>query len=145
MTDVTRVVGKRGKKAAPTLDEDLADLKSKRSDDVPPRGEYRSLAEQVSQSKYFERNKFVQALKLAFPQNPKLWTIDRYFPHAKGGAIYVEEPTYESEKKDARLKREAMRGEPGRFLIIEVGMENADVMHQLAEMEIDDGLGRSDQ
>lgn len=138
MSDTTRVVGKRGKKVQPTLDVDQP------TPTVSERGSYRSLAEEIAQSKYFERNKFVQVLKEKFPHQANLWTIDRFFPYAKGGPLFVEEPTYKHEMAESKLKRDALMGQPGRFLIIEAGMQHADVMHQLAEMEIVDGLDNRD-
>ena len=46
--------------------------------------------EEIVQTHMYYRNQTAPPLKEHFKEYPRLWFVDRYYPHAKGGEIYVD-------------------------------------------------------
>jgi len=56
--------------------------------------------------------------KQAFPGQPLMYTCERYYPKAEGGPIYVDEPQFATDWKECEMKREVMKANGFRYLIM---------------------------
>lgn len=97
--------------------------------------QFGSIAERFANDKHFQRNHIWPGAKEAFPTNKKMWYVDRYFPYADGGPLFVDEPTrlsLETEKDNFELKKEIMKKLGHRYVVIRPGMSEIDVMEVMA-------------
>lgn len=125
-----RVYGKRVNTKKVHIPTEWIDVKP--SADDP---KWRSLSERVAFHRLYERNKHVGFLKIAHPHRPYLWTIDLYFPYAKDGPLYIDEPALQPDVKEAELKEQIMRDAGFRYLIIKPKMTYEDCMIRLLEID----------
>lgn len=51
-----------------------------------------------------------------FPVEPLLRTVDKYYPGAKGGPLYADEPVTEEDEKDCVRKAKALKSEGLRYI-----------------------------
>lgn len=76
-----------------------------------------------------------------FPIEPLLHTCSKFFPYAKGGALYIDEPEIEDDVTNCKRKAEAMKKEGLRYCYIPptpqvVGGEYADPREEaMAQLE----------
>lgn len=52
--------------------------------------DFRSIAEQLANSRFYYRNRLVFELKQEYPNESRAWHVDLFFPNATGGALYVD-------------------------------------------------------
>lgn len=123
------VYGKRVGKKAPKPQEWIEVAAT------PDDPKWRSLAERIAAHRLYERNKHVGFLKDAHPHRPYLWTTDFYFPYAKGGPLYIDEPALKAEAGESEMKVEFMRRAGLRFLIVRPKMTYEDCMTELLEID----------
>jgi hypothetical protein len=97
--------------------------------------QWRSLAERVALHRLYERNKHLGPLKEAFPYKPHLWTSDFFFPYAKGGPLFIDQPILVQDVPDCELKKETMLNAGLRYLIIKPKMKYEDCMLELLEID----------
>lgn len=93
---------------------------------------YRSVAEQAAESSFYEKNFLVLDFKNKKPDNKNLIYVSRYFPYAKGGALYIDEPVTEADKKECEIKAEWFKALGLRYLVITHEMSLMDVLERLA-------------
>lgn len=125
----TQVYGKRvGKK--PSKPQEWVEVKQ--SSDDP---KWRSLAERIAFHRLYERNKHVGALKEAHPHRPYLWTVDFFFPYAKGGPLFIDEPALKPDIGESEMKTAFMLRAGFRFLIVKPKMTYEDCMTELLEID----------
>jgi len=91
-----------------------------------------TVAEQVAGDKFHERNFCWPGSKQAFPFNNQMWTVDKYFPFANGGPLFVDEPTHKHDLKPFALKQEAMQKLGHRYLLLTEGMKFHEALEALA-------------
>lgn len=89
--------------------------------------EFPTLAERVAQSKYFELNYRIPEAEKHFPDEIKPRFVTKYFQFAKGGPLWVDEPTSEAEMLHAYTKQKILRKLGLRSLVIEIGAEHKDL------------------
>lgn len=114
----------------------------KSSDDA----KWRSLAERIALHRLYERNKHLLILKEAFPYKPVMWTTDLFFPYAKGGPLFIDEPSLVQDVPDSEAKKEIMSKAGLRFLVIKPKMKYEDCMLELLEIDAriaENGLDKS--
>ena len=125
----TQVYGKRvGRK--PSKPTEWVEVKQ--SSDDP---KWRSLAERIAFHRLYERNKHVGFLKEAHPTRPYLWTVDLYFPYAKGGPLWIDEPCLSPDVIDSEERKKVMEKMGLRFLIVKPKMTYEDCMTELLEID----------
>lgn len=91
-----------------------------------------TVAEQVSGDKFCHINFMWPGCKNAFPFQPKLWNVDRYFPYAEGGPLFVDEPNRLADIESLKLKQEAMKKLGHRYLLCTEGLKFEEALEQLA-------------
>jgi len=100
----------------------------------PGPGHWRSIPEELAQHRLYERNRFVQHLKDAFPNNHRMWHVDRYFPYSNP-RLYVDEPMMAPDIEESKLKQKAMASAGLRMLVLLPKMTLAEAREQLVEVE----------
>lgn len=83
------------------------------------RNEFRTLAEQVAQSKDVIGNWKIPNADKLFPVDIDSRFVDKYFPNAKGGPLYVDEPTTEVKMVKAYEKQKHLKKMGHRSIVIE--------------------------
>ena len=98
-----------------------------------------SLAEQIAESDVFFKNWQFPNAREAFPVEPTMRSVDRYFPYAKDlegkpSPICFDICNTREEVTRSKRKIEAMKKAGIRFLILEKGMDFNTAMQALGEM-----------
>lgn len=94
--------------------------------------EFESMAERIAQDKLFYRNHVYQGAKNAFPFHLALQMVDKYFPYAEGGPLYIDEPGRTADLDFYKEKVAAMKTLGHRYVLIKPGMTEMDIMEELA-------------
>ena len=74
------------------------------------------------------RNRSYPEAKETFPFQPELQTIDRFFPLAACGELYVDRAEDESDVKACEIKRKVMKKHKLRYLVIRTDMKTGEVL-----------------
>lgn len=94
--------------------------------------EPRSMAEKIAKDKLYYRNYYYPGGKGAFPEFPVLQTVDKFFPYAEGGPLFVDEVSRTTDTKLIEKKTEVMRSLGHRYVAIMPGMSELDIRERLA-------------
>jgi hypothetical protein len=70
-----------------------------------------------------------------YPNSPEMRTVNKFYPNAKGGPLYVDEPNDEQNATRCYEKQTKMRKLGLRYVVIEKNMGLYDVQMQLEESE----------
>ena len=70
-----------------------------------------------------------------FPTEPKLRIVDRHYPYAVGGALFVDAVKYESELPEYEKKRAALVGSGMRYVYLKPKEDLFDAMRKLEELD----------
>lgn len=57
-------------------------------------------------------------LKILWPEKPWLWNVDKYYPYADGGALFIDEPGSFHEFEAMLPKREFLKGRGIRYVLL---------------------------
>lgn len=93
------------------------------------RREKRTSSSTIAGDKFCRINFYHPALQAFFPGDGKRWTVDKFYPYAKGGPLYIDEPrmTYSVRQSEEKIKAfeayEKKTGIKTRFLILQNGTE----------------------
>lgn len=90
-----------------------------------------SLSDDVAESKFHYRNQFCSELKLSYPMLPAYWHVDKFYPMAEGGPLYVDEPRTDYDTAISLEKQRLMTGAGHRFVVIKPDMSMDDVLNQM--------------
>jgi hypothetical protein len=96
------------------------------------------LAAEVAQDTMYIRNTHWDNAEEYFPVDPIFRTVDKFFPHAAGGPLYVDQPETDSDIEVCKRKAEAMVKEGLRYCYISKDMDLVDIIKQ---MNSEDSLG----
>jgi len=91
------------------------------------------VAAEVAQSTIYCRNwKFKNADK-HYPHEPLMRRVEKYFPYAVGGPLYVDEPVSKLDLAQCKVKALVMKKEGLRYVFIEKDAKLSDVLMQLSK------------
>ena len=121
----------RRKKQAEVVVPEMIEAKKDIVKKIQARRNMFSLAERVAGDTYFHRNYYFEGSRDAFKEEPDLQTVDRFFPYADGGPLYVDEPMTEFDEDNCEIKKEYMRANKFRYLVIKRGMNELDCVEAL--------------
>lgn len=76
------------------------------------------LIENITKSKMVFKNWKYPGAENAFPGQPDKYTCEQFYPKAEGGALFVDEPEFESEWEDCKKKRKAIEAHGLRYLVM---------------------------
>lgn len=91
-----------------------------------------SVSDQVAEDKFVYKNYMYPGAREAFPMNVNLQSVDKYYPYANGGPLFVDEPQHKDDIKVLELKVEAMKKLGHRYLLLKPGMKHEDCLEALA-------------
>jgi hypothetical protein len=100
-------------KNAGTFDE-----KSEGNKPPPKRFIDQSQAAQIARDAYTVINWYYDGGREAFPHEPKMWTVDKYFPYAEGEPLLADEPQSVQEIKNCIRKAKLLEELEYRYAII---------------------------
>ena len=90
------------------------------------------LSDKLAEDKLCHLNYYYPGSKIAFPQDQKYQTVDKYYPYAKGGPLFIDEPS-RMESTAPYLKKQQIMKELGhRYLLVLPGMSELDCYEALA-------------
>ncbi len=90
-----------------------------------------SLAEQLAGSSMMYRNYYWSGWQQHVPTKAELQTVDKYFPYAKDGPLFVDEPQLDWQIKKCEEKTAVIRRAGHRYLVLKPGMTFTDAQLQL--------------
>jgi hypothetical protein len=93
--------------------------------------EFRSLAEKIAQDRLFYRNYYYPGGRESFAET-RGQTVDKYFPYAEGGPLFVDEVSRTEDEDLFKKKTETMKTLGHRYVAILPGMTEFDVVERLA-------------
>lgn len=93
--------------------------------------EIKPLAEQVAGHHFFQRNYYWPGGKQAFPGQFRLHHVDKFFPFAEGGPLYVDEK-HDKDARDLEAKKAFMKKLGNRYLILSQNTTLIEAMESLA-------------
>lgn len=99
---------------------------------IPQRKNLTSLAEKIANDTLFYRNHYYPGGKESFANNKALQTVDKYFPYAEGGPLFVDELSRLDSVKNYEAKKEVMKKLGHRYVAITPGMDENDIREVLA-------------
>lgn len=85
--------------------------------------ERRTQASKISGSDFCKINHYHPLLREKFPGNSKMWSVDKYYPHAKGGPLYIDEPKLDYRIQESKKKLAEFEKAGVRYLILKNGVE----------------------
>jgi hypothetical protein len=91
----------------------------------------KTLAETVANHFLFYRNHYWKGCKEAFPHIRNLHHVDKFFPLAEGGPLYIDEKS-DKDQRDLKAKEEVMKKLGHRYLIITPNMSLLEALEALA-------------
>ncbi len=144
-TRVASATIKPAKPQAVPFETDPVNLKDERdlvrsSAKVQRNQDYKSVPEQIAESKFYYKNWLWDLKKEYFPYIPKLRHVDYYFPDAVGGPLLVDcaQKTVNSteliEKKTPAMKKAGFR-----YIVLDYGMGIDEAAARLAKIDAELG------
>lgn len=100
-----------------------------------PREELRSRSEKIAGSKICLMSWVFPGAREAFPHEPKLRSVQKYFPYAEGGALLVDEPERLGDELECQRKAKVIRKLGFRYLILTRSMSENDARFELSQKE----------
>jgi len=96
------------------------------------RNRLKNMIENISGDKFCYINFYYPGGRDHFPENEKLWRVDRYYPNAVGGPLFVDEPRFEYEIQNCKLKSGVMKEMGHRYIICLPQSTEIQLMEQIA-------------
>ena len=96
-----------------------------------------SVHNQLAEDFQYFRNELVECLAEEFPYDRDLQYVDRYYPNAKGGPLYIDSPQTKYEEEACQKKAHSMLGAGLRYCFILPGEYLEDVLKRF-ERVLDD-------
>lgn len=124
--DKAATIDPRGKPEAPT-----ASVQKMRE----PGGQVSpdQLIHEIAKSKFVIRSFPIPGAKLAFPHEWACRCVDKYYPLAEGGPLFVDMPKLKEDEADCNKKRIFMQRAGFRYLVITKRTDLYDAQLQLAK------------
>jgi len=94
--------------------------------------QFRSQAEKIAKDQLFYKNYYYPGGRQAFPDKPILQTVDKYFPYAEGGPLFIDEPLRTDDAKLFETKTEIMKKLGHRYVALTPGLSELDILERLA-------------
>jgi hypothetical protein len=95
-----------------------------------PKEKLASIAQQVAQDSFFYVNHYYPGGRENFGDIAHQ-TVDKYFPYALGGPLFIDEPQNERDENICEEKKAIMEKLGHRYIIIKRGMSEIDIMELL--------------
>src|SRR5512135_1405043 len=96
---------------------------------------HEALVEHVTKSKQCVKNAKFPGCEKEFPTKPLMRTVDKFFPTAVCGPLYLDQPIFPDEEKDCEIKRVAMKKLGHLYVVIKKTTDMFDLMKQLEDQK----------
>ena len=96
-------------------------------------GQFRSLAERVARDSFCYKNYLCVSAQNAKPDDRLYWYVDRFYPYAHGGTLFIDEPIRQHEIEDCKKKAELFKELGLRYLILWPNIVENDIYNQIGE------------
>lgn len=96
-----------------------------------PEQQFRSISEKVAQSNVCVLNWVFPGAREEFPLEPRMRSVKKYFPYAKGGPLLIDEPQRADEIAQCERRAKILAKLGFRYLIIKAGMNEIDCQFEL--------------
>jgi len=93
-----------------------------------PRLKTASLSDFAANDYFFYIGHKVDQLKSVFPNDFEMYHVDKFYPNADGGPLFIDEERYNYESRKLELKEKEMKKAGLRYLIIKKGMTEQDIL-----------------
>lgn len=93
--------------------------------------QFKSLAEKIARDQLFYRNHYYPGGREAFAFNIRGATVDKYFPYAEGGPLFIDEVLRTEDQELFKKKTEIMKSLGHRYVAIMPGMTELDITERL--------------
>lgn len=104
---------------------------------VTPQGDIKTglvlVQDQLANDFMCYRNEQVQVLKEQFPYDREMHYVDRFYPHAKGGPLYLDSPQMKHEEKRCEKKAHVMLEAGLRYAFVLPTDYLEDVLERIAD------------
>lgn len=118
--EVVRVVRR---KKSPLFEE-------KKKERLPRTASY-SLTDELAGGQFHYKNYFVSQLKANFLDSSQLWHVDKMYPYADGGLLFIDEPQTPEQIDHCLLKKIVMKEAGLRYIYITAEMDLIDCLTEL--------------
>lgn len=92
-----------------------------------------AVPDQVADDIVYYRNEHVKALAEAFPADKDMMYVDRFYPNAKGGPLYIDSPATRLEEKNCLEKAHVMLKAKLRYAFVLPGDFLEDVLKRMED------------
>lgn len=92
------------------------------------------LSNTLAESSFYHRNwKWIGADQ-HYPNHPLMRTVAKYFPHAKGGPLYIDEPVLKEDIDACYIKQKVMKKLGYRYVVREPDSTLEHMLQQLGDL-----------
>lgn len=93
--------------------------------------QFKSRAERLAQDSLYYRNHYYAGGKQMFPDKPEMQTVDKYFPYAEGGPLFIDEMSLMDNPKNFEVKTQKMKELGHRYIAISPKMTDSEILERL--------------
>lgn len=122
----------RAKRSSEVIVPEMNGTKQQRIDSFIARQNLKTLSDQIANDSLYYINHYFAGCFQAFPDKKELQHVDKYYPYADGGPLYVDEQNSSLDKRDLTLKMEIMKKLGHRYVIIKPEMKLHEALEYLA-------------
>lgn len=117
------------------VDSEEAEAKNERIQSAQSRAKlYSKLTDAVAESDIYSRNEPLPGGKELFPMDWRMRYSDLYYPHAKGGGIYIDTPSAPYEIEMCEIKHKTYSAKGVRYTYVKANEGQGDVLARLHEL-----------
>jgi len=93
--------------------------------------ELRTVADHLAGDREIRKNNIIEGIRTKFPEKAYLWIVEKFYPYAQCGPLYVDEPIKEWELKECAEKIPLMKALGLRYVVIKPHMTLFEALEQL--------------
>lgn len=94
--------------------------------------QFLSLAEKIANDQLYYRNYYYPGGRESFPEHKQLQCVDKYFPYAEGGPLFIDEVSRTDDVKMIEAKEKRMQTLGHRYVAILPGMTELDIRERIS-------------
>lgn len=113
------------------IDKSIEREKDSKVTAILSRDATKTLAENIAGHHFYHLNYYWPGCKQAFPMNGKLQHVDKFFPFAENGPLFVDEVKAQ-DNRDFKLKNEVMKKLGHRYIVLKPNMTMLEAYEAMA-------------
>lgn len=92
-----------------------------------------TLSDELAGGQFHYKNFLVDELKSKFPDNSRMWYVDKMYPYCDSGILHIDEPVSAEEIDLCILKSKFLKEKEIRYVYISHSMDIIDCIKQMKE------------